>query len=54
MFLLPYDVVRTSDDPERTLLAFLQASYEAAANSAQWDRTSLECDQGLPGVPRAT
>jgi hypothetical protein len=54
MFLLPYDVVRTSDDPERTLLAFLRSSYEAAANSAQWDRTSLECDQGSPGVPRAT
>ena len=54
MFLLPYEIVRTSDYPERTLLAFLQSSYEAAANSAQWDRTSLECDQGLPRVPRAT
>jgi hypothetical protein len=53
MFLLPYDVVRTSEDPERTLLAFLQSSYEAAANSAPWERTSLECNQGLPRVPRA-
>ena len=54
MFLLPYEIVRTSDDPERALLAFLQSSYEAAAISAQWDRASLECDQGLPRVPRAT
>ena len=54
MFLLPYEVVRTSDDPERTLLAFLQSSYEAAASSAQWDRTSLECNQGVPRVPRET
>jgi hypothetical protein len=53
MFLLPYEVVRTSDDPDRTLLAFLQSSYEAAANSAQWDRTSLEYKPGLPRVPRA-
>jgi hypothetical protein len=53
MFLLPYEVVQTSDDPDRSLLAFLQSSYEAAANSAQWDRASLECPHGLPGVPRA-
>jgi hypothetical protein len=54
MFLLPYEVVRSADDPERTLLSFLQSSYEAAANSAQWDRAALECRQGVPGVPRAT
>lgn len=54
MFLLPYEVVRTSDDPERTLLAFLQSSYEAAANCARWDRASMECPLGLPRVPRAT
>jgi Family of unknown function (DUF5996) len=52
MFLLPYDVVRTADDPQRTLLDFLQSSYEAAANSAQWDRAALECPLGVPGVPR--
>jgi hypothetical protein len=54
MFLLPYEIVRTSANPERTLLAFLQSSYEAAAISAQWNRASLECNQGLPRVPRAT
>jgi hypothetical protein len=51
-FLLPYDAVRTAADPDATLLDFLQTTYEAAASKANWDRASLECDQGLPGVPR--
>ncbi len=41
-FLLPYDAVRTSPWPDETLLAFLQSTYEAAANLAKWDRASLE------------
>jgi uncharacterized protein DUF5996 len=51
-FLLPYDVVRLSPDPDATLLAFLQSTYEAAANTAKWDRGALECSLGVPGVPR--
>ncbi len=51
-FLLPYDAVRTSRDPDATLMAFLQSTYEAAAKAAKWDR-SLECAPGKPGVPRA-
>jgi hypothetical protein len=43
-FLLPYDAVRTAADPEATLLQFLQSTYEAAANTANWDRKALECD----------
>ena len=43
-FLLPYAVVQQSSNPEKTLLAFLQSTYEAAANTANWDRASLECD----------
>ena len=50
-FLLPYDVVRVSPDPDATLLAFLQSTYEAAANSANWERSALECSLGVPGVP---
>jgi hypothetical protein len=42
-FILPYDVVRHSNSPDSTLLDFLQTTYEAAANLAKWDRTSLEC-----------
>ena len=41
-FLLPYDAVRTAGDPDETLLAFLQSTYEAAANGAGWDRAALE------------
>ena len=51
-FLLPYDAVRTSADPDATLLAFLQSTYEAAAVTAAWDRAALECPQGRLGVPR--
>jgi Family of unknown function (DUF5996) len=51
-FLLPYDAVRTAADPDAALLAFLQSTYEAAANPAGWDRVALECALGRPGVPR--
>lgn len=41
-FVLPYDVVRASAAPDETLRAFLQSTYEAAANLGQWDRQALE------------
>lgn len=53
-FLLPYDAVRTSNDPEETLMQFLQSTYEAAANSGDWERSALECALGSPGVVRVT
>jgi hypothetical protein len=34
--------VRQSASPDATLLEFLQSTYEAAANLAQWDRGALE------------
>lgn len=43
-FFLPYDVVRNSENPEDTLLQFLQSTYEAAANTANWEREKLEFD----------
>ena len=51
-FVLPYDAVRTADDPDRAVLDFLQSTYEAAAIAAKWDREALECPLGLPGVVR--
>jgi hypothetical protein len=51
-FILPYDAVRKADDPDKALLDFLNSTYEAAANSANWDRDALECDPGQPGVVR--
>ena len=41
-FILPYDAVAESPDPDALLLAFLQETYEAAANLGSWDRRSLE------------
>lgn len=45
-FLLPYRAVRTADDPDGLLLAFLQSTYEAAAELADWDRAALEQPAG--------
>ena len=41
-FILPYEAVRSSDTPEKTLLSFLQTTYEAAADLAHWKRGDLE------------
>ena len=51
-FILPYDAVRTAPDPDAALMAFLQSTYEAAANAAKWDRAALECAVGAIGKPR--
>jgi hypothetical protein len=47
-FTLPYDAVRSADDPAATLLAFLQSTYDAAAERAGWDRASLEREPVAP------
>ena len=47
-FVLPYDAVRTSADPDAALLAFLQSTYEAAAERAAWDRAALERTTPMP------
>ena len=52
-FILPYEAVRTAADPDRSLLAFLESTYGAAADLGGWDRAALECAPGLPGIPRA-
>jgi len=41
-FVLPYEAVRTSDDPDRDVLSFFQSTYDAAADLASWDRKALE------------
>jgi hypothetical protein len=41
-FVFPYDEVRNAHSPDDVLLDFLQTTYEAAANLAKWDRTTLE------------
>jgi hypothetical protein len=52
-FILDYEAVQTADDPDATLLAFLESTYAAAADLGGWDRSALECAIGEPGVPRA-
>jgi hypothetical protein len=51
-FVLPYEAVRSAGDPEAVLLDFLQSTYEAAADLAEWDRAALDCEEGRPGRPR--
>lgn len=41
-FVLPYEAVRTAPAPDEALLAFLQTTYEAAADRGGWDRAALE------------
>jgi len=51
-FLLPYDAVRESRDPDAALMQFLQSTYEAAADLGTWDRAALECGLGEAGKVR--
>ncbi len=41
-FLLPYEAVRSAEDPDAMLMDFLQSTYEAAAETGGWDRDTLE------------
>jgi len=41
-FILMYDEVRRSRSPRNQILEFAQSAYEAGADSAGWDRKSLE------------
>lgn len=45
-FLLPYAAVRGAPDPSADVLAFLQSTYEAAADLGKWDRARLERNEG--------
>ncbi len=51
-FILPYEAVRSADDPEAALMAFLVSTYEAAADLGEWDRAMLDCAPGRPGRVR--
>jgi hypothetical protein len=41
-FILPYEAVRTAPNWEEIVLSFFQSTYEAGANLARWDRSTLE------------
>jgi hypothetical protein len=46
LFLLPYDAVRASPDPDAMVLEFLHSTYVAGADAAGWERSALETDPG--------
>jgi len=41
-FVLPYEAVRTADDPAGAVRAFCESVYEAGATLGRWDRDALE------------
>ena len=43
-FILEYEVIQKSSNPQERLQNFLQSAYEAAAKVANWNRESLDCD----------
>ena len=40
-FVLPYEAVRTADDPDGAVLAFAESTHAAAADLADWDDSGL-------------
>ncbi len=42
MARLPYETVRSANDPAATLRAFLDSTYGAGSTAAGWDRASLD------------
>ncbi|WP_308918148.1 DUF5996 family protein [Jannaschia sp. LMIT008] len=52
-YVMPYAAVRDAPDPEAVLLAFLRATYAAAADAGGWDRDRLDCAEAERRVPRA-
>jgi hypothetical protein len=41
-FLLPYEAVRTSADPDHAIREFVESTYAQAATLGGWDRAALE------------
>jgi hypothetical protein len=53
IWILPYEGVRLSADPDGAVLEFLQSTYDVAADLAKWDRHSLERPAGWTPPPSA-
>jgi hypothetical protein len=47
-FILPYEEVRSAANPEAVLAGFLQSTYDAAADLADWERVKLEREPVAP------
>jgi len=51
-FILEYQDLQNSPEPDSVLLRFLQTTYEAGANLASWDRNALERSAASGRKPR--
>jgi hypothetical protein len=51
-FILNYADARASEDPADTVLEFLQDTYSAAADLANWDRATLDRQAEVAGAMR--
>ena len=51
-YVLPWASARAAADPDAAVMAFLAATYAAAADGARWDRAGLECGVGEAGRVR--
>ncbi|UCH46609.1 MAG: hypothetical protein JSU95_10820 [Betaproteobacteria bacterium] len=49
-FVLPYEAVRQTENPDTALLAFLQTTFDAAASLADWDLASMRRRHFPPGT----
>ena len=50
-FVLPYEAVRGSADPEGMLMEFVESTYAAVADAGAWPRRQLEIPRGRLGEP---
>jgi len=41
-FILPYEAVRQADSPDKMIRAFIDSTYDRAAELAHWDREALD------------
>ena len=41
-FILPYEAVRRADSPDKMIRAFIDSTYDRAAELAHWDREALD------------
>ena len=51
-FVLPYEAVRSADDPGAELMTFLDSTFNVAATLGDWNAAALTCDIGEPRKPR--
>jgi len=52
-FVLPYEVVRTSEDPAAVVREFCQSVYEVGATLGRWDREAVESEPSPRHIPGA-